>query len=241
MNAEAFFAYDAFRPGQRELATKVYERCISGGLILAEAMSGFGKTAAVLCGAVAAAEDSGCRVVYACRTKRQIQRVVEELAGLQKRHRFRAAALFSKYDYCLLKKGLMTVTQGSFGWYCGFNVSNNLCSYYLNLGLLGEELERATDRVAYNVPSHSQLLSTSESIHVCPYELARLASARAEVVVVPYQYVFDPNSKPVLFDRENMDPAKTILVVDEAHNIRDFMRGVTSGSLPNQFLTPRLP
>jgi DNA excision repair protein ERCC-2 len=232
LDIDAFFAYDSFRPGQRELASWVYKRCLDGGVTLAEAMSGFGKTAAVLCGTVAAAEETGCRVIYACRTKRQIHRVVEELSRLQRKRPLRAASLSSKFDYCLLKKGASrSVPQEAFGWYCGFNVSNNLCSYFLNVALLGGELERAVENVANSIPPHPELLRRSESIHVCPYELVRLAAAEAEVVVVPYQYVLDPGSKPVLFDKNAIEPSHSILVVDEAHNIRDFMRGIQSGKI----------
>lgn len=232
MEIEATFAYDAFRPGQKELASQIYRHCLTGGVALAEAMSGFGKTAAVLCGAVAAAEETGSKVVYACRTKRQIHRVVEELSRLQRKHPMTAVSLSSKFDYCLLKRAASkSVPQASFGWYCGFNVSNNLCSYFLNVSLLGAELDTTVDQIARNIPSHPELLSKSESIHVCPYELARLVAAQADVIVVPYQYVFDPDSKPVLFDRNDLEPARTILVVDEAHNIRDFLRGTRSGAI----------
>lgn len=195
--------------------------------MIMEAMSGFGKTAAVLCGTIAAAEETGSRIVYACRTKRQIQRVVEEMSLLQRRHPLKAASLSSKFDYCLLKKAtLRHVPRESFGWFCGFNVSNNLCSYFLNVALLGEQLDKEVNRVSNSIPSHAELLLRSESIHVCPYELVRLVAAQAEVTVVPYHYVFDPASKPVLFDRNNLEPSRTILVVDEAHNLRDFMRGM---------------
>jgi DNA excision repair protein ERCC-2 len=46
--------------------------------------------------------------------------------------------------------------------------------------------------------------------------------------VVPYQYAFDPRAMPMLFDRNSVDRRKTILVVDEAHNLRDFFRGIRS-------------
>ena len=199
---------------------------------MAEAMSGFGKTAAVLCGALAAAEEINCRVVYTCRTKRQIHRVVQELSELQKRLPLKAASLYSKFDYCLLKKGTSRlVPQESFGWYCGFNVSNNLCSYFLNVALLGSELDATVRDIENRIPHHSELLRKSESIHVCPYELVRLAAQEAKAVVVPYQYVLDPGSKPVLFDRNGIEPSNSILVIDEAHNIRDFMRGTHSSRI----------
>jgi len=229
---DSTFAYDSFRPGQRELASRIHAHCLSGGLMLTEAMSGFGKTAAVLSGTVAAAEEMGCKIVYTCRTKRQIKRVAEELSRLQRKHSLKAAALSSKYDYCLLKRTTpRSIPQESFRWYCGFNTSNNLCSYFLNVALLGERLERAVGRMAASVPSHEALLRDSEEIHVCPYELARLAAVQSEVIVVPYPYVFDPSSKQTVFDQNEIEPSKTILVVDEAHNIRDFMRGLHSGSI----------
>ena len=232
MEIDSTFAYDSFRPGQRELASRIKSHCLDGGLLLAEAMSGFGKTAAVLCGTVAAAEETGCKIVYTCRTKRQIKRVAEELSRLQRKHPLNAAALSSKYDYCLLKKKTpRRIPRESFRWYCGFNTSNNLCSYFLNVSLLGVRLDRAVTQTRASVPTHEALLRESESMHVCPYELARLAASDAKVTVVPYPYVFDPSSKQVVFDSKGTEPSETILVVDEAHNIRDFMRGLHSGSV----------
>jgi DNA excision repair protein ERCC-2 len=226
---EGRFAYDSFRPGQRELAQRVYEACVNGETLIAEAMSGFGKTAAVLTGALSAAEEGGCKVVYACRTKRQINRVVEEIARLQGRHPFKAASMLSKFDYCLLRRQ-RSIPQESFGWYCTFNVSNNLCSYFLNVSLT-EDFERLAKESLLLIPRHHDLVRRSEVAHVCPYEVARLAMAEAGVAVVPYQYVFDPKATPVLFDRSSLDRKRVTLVVDEAHNLRDFFRGLGSATL----------
>ena len=229
MGIEGRFAYDSFRPGQKELAQRVYKACLDGGTLIAEAMSGFGKTAAVLTGALSAAEETGCRVVYACRTKRQINRVVEEIARLQGRHSFRGASMLSKFDYCLLRRH-RAIPQESFGWYCTFNVSNNLCSYFLNVSLT-EGFDRLARQVANATPRHFDLIRRSEEVHVCPYEVARLAMAQAVVALVPYHYAFDPKAIPVLFDRNSVERGKTMLIIDEAHNLRDFYRGINSATL----------
>jgi DNA excision repair protein ERCC-2 len=226
---EGRFAYDSFRPGQRELAQRVYEACLDGGTLIAEAMSGFGKTAAVLTGALSASEETGCRVVYACRTKRQINRVVEEVARLQSRHPFKAASMLAKFDYCLLRRR-RAIPQESFGWYCTFNVSNNLCSYFLNVSLT-EGFELLAREVAMTTPRHPELIRRADEVHVCPYEVARLAMAQSGVAIVPYQYAFDSKAIPVLFDRNALERRKTLLVVDEAHNLRDFYRGLRSATL----------
>ncbi len=197
--------------------------------MVAEAMSGFGKTAAVLAGALTAAEETGSRVVYTCRTKRQINRVVEEITRLQARHQFKASAMLSKFDYCLLRRG-RAVPQESFGWYCSFNVSNNLCSYFLNVTLT-ESFDRLVDESLRSTPTHADLIKESQVAHVCPYEVVRLAIAQATMAVVPYQYAFDSKAMPALFDRNTVDRGKTILVVDEAHNLRDFFRGLHSATI----------
>ncbi len=230
MNLEERFAYGSFRAGQREFAQRIYDACTSNSTLVAEAMSGFGKTAAALTGALAAGEERGLRVVYACRTKRQIQRVVEEISQLQARHPFKAAALFSKYDYCLLRRE-KSIPQESFGWYCSFNVSNNLCTYFMNVPLVEEEFSLIVERTVNSTPKHLDLMRDSESIHVCPYEVARLALVQAQVAVVPYHYVFDRRAAPVLFGSDSPDLSKAILVVDEAHNLRDFFRGANSATL----------
>ena len=223
------FAYEAFRPGQKELAERVRRACLDGGVLIAEAMSGFGKTSAVLAGALSAAEETGCNVVYACRTKRQINRVVEEVSRLQQKHPFKAAPMLSKFDYCLLRRQ-RAVPQESFGWYCTFNISNNLCSYFLNVSLT-EEFDRLVREVLQKTPHHAELIRRSETAYVCPYEVARLAMVQAALAIVPYQYVFDPKAMPVLFDRNSMERRNTILVADEAHNLRDFFRALNSATL----------
>ena len=223
------FAYEAFRPGQRELAQRVRQGCLEGGVLITEAMSGFGKTAAVLAGALSAAEDLGCKVVYTCRTKRQIARVVEEVSRLQEKHPFKAASMLSKFDYCLLRRQ-RAVPQESFGWYCTFNVTNNLCSYFLNVSLT-EEFDRLVKDALTQTPHHAELIRKSEAAYVCPYEVARLAMVQAAVAIVPYQYAFDPKASPILFDRNSVERGNTILVADEAHNLREFFRGLNSATL----------
>ena len=234
---EDFFAYDSFRPGQRELAQRVYQTCKDRRYLVAEAMSGLGKTAAVLCGTLLAAREENLRVLYACRTKREVTRVVEELSLLQTRRTLRAGYLFSKHDYCLLmRRSSRPVPPESFKWYCNFNVSNNLCSYFLNLSLLGEELTDAVKETSSHVPIHSKLLERGEKLHVCPYELGRLATLQADITVIPYQYLFEEGARSVLTRESSTNASRTILVIDEAHNLRDFLRNSMTFTMTPELL-----
>jgi Rad3-related DNA helicase len=54
---------------------------------------------------------------------------------------------------------------------------------------------------------------------VCPYEITRTALAYNEVWIGDYNYVFGTGTR-VLFDEQpGFDPAQTLLVIDEAHNL----------------------
>jgi DNA excision repair protein ERCC-2 len=225
MQLDELFPYQSFRVGQRELAESVYNACKTKSRLVVEAMSGFGKTSPVLTGSILAAEEDGSHIIYACRTKRQVFRVVEEIQRIQEKTQLSAAELFAKIDYCLLKETAhFGVGSESFKWYCSFNTTNNLCSYFLNLSLLGKEVERLVQRYNSNVPNHSELLEASRRVHVCPYEIAKLSLANSRVVVTTYHYLLDRAARSVLQSTTGWNPDKTVAVIDEAHNLRDFMR-----------------
>lgn len=232
MEIENIFPYHSFRTGQRELALAVYNTCKNGSNLVIDAMSGFGKTAPVLAGSILAAEERDAKIVYACRTKRQVYRVMEELKKIQQRIPLQSSYLFSKSDYCLLREtSKFSVTQESFKWYCSFNVTNNLCSFFLNLSLLNKEVSSILRK--YNTSSmlHSDLLSECRNVHVCPYEIARLAMTNSRIIVTTYHYIFDDATRSTLFTNSQFSPSEMYVIVDEAHNIREFMRDAHTSSL----------
>src|SRR3989442_9888071 len=200
-------------------------------------VSALGKPGAGLRGTLLGAREENLHVLYACRTKREVTRVVEELPKMQTRRKRKAGYLFSKYDYCLLmRRSSSPVPPESFKWYCNFNVSNNLCSYFLNVTLLGEELTDAVKDTSSHIPIHSRLLERGERLHVCPYELGRLATVQADITVIPYQYLFEEGARSVLTRESSTSASKTILVIDEAHNLRDFLRNSTTFAITPELL-----
>ena len=158
MLPEDIFPYPSFRQGQKELAQSVYLACKNGQRFVAEAMSGFGKTAAVLAGSISAAAEDDLQIIYVCRTKRQVFRVLEELNRFSRRIPVRATSLFSKYDYCLLRQRGFGVSPETFKWYCSFQTSNNLCSYFLNVAFNHDKIEKLVEAQISGPGSISELL-----------------------------------------------------------------------------------
>ncbi|MGA2663336.1 MAG: ATP-dependent DNA helicase [Nitrososphaerales archaeon] len=232
MDLKGLFPYSSYREGQGDLTASVYDACKKGDRLVVEAMSGFGKTAPVLAGSILAAEEDDNRIVYACRTKRQVFRVMEEIERIQRKVKVRSTYLFAKNDYCLLKEtSHFPVSQESFKWYCSFNVTNNLCAYFMNLSLLHNELDSLVDDFSSSVRSHSKFLDTCRTAYVCPYEVARLAMANSRILVTTYHYLFDDASRSILLNGAHWSPSQTMVVIDEAHNLREFIRDSSTTEL----------
>lgn len=230
MLPEEIFPYPSFRQGQKELAESVHRACKNGQTFVAEAMSGFGKTAAVLAGVISAAEDDDLQVIYVCRTKRQVFRVLQELNRFSRTVPLRATSLFSKYDYCLLRRTSFGVSPETFKWYCSFHTSNNLCSYFMNVAFNRDKIEKLVEAQTTQAGSISELVKNGTELHVCPYEVGRLSLARSKIIVTTYHYLLDLNSRSILITGERpLD--KVVAVIDEAHNIREFVSGNSTTTL----------
>jgi Rad3-related DNA helicase len=63
---------------------------------------------------------------------------------------------------------------------------------------------------------------------ICPYEITRTALAFNDVWIGDYNYVFAPDNRGLFFDQPGFDPAETLLVIDEAHNLPSRVAGAHS-------------
>ena len=230
MILEDIFPYPSFRDGQKDLAQSVYRASKDGNRLVAEAMSGFGKTAAVLTGTILASLEDDLNIVYACRTKRQVFRVLEEIQRFSAKAPVASTGLFSKYDYCLLKEKSFGVRPETFKWYCSFQTTNNLCTFFSNIPYKQNQVRQLAEEYK-NSPSISDLLEKGAAMHVCPYEVARISLASSTIAVTTYHYLLDPKSRAALFTGNFESSSRIIGVVDEAHNVRDFVSGNSTTDL----------
>ena len=54
---------------------------------------------------------------------------------------------------------------------------------------------------------------------ICPYEITRAALAFNDVWIGDFNYVFAPANRGIFYDQPGFNPAETLLVIDEAHNL----------------------
>jgi DNA excision repair protein ERCC-2 len=63
------------------------------------------------------------------------------------------------------------------------------------------------------------LRAAGSAARICPYEITRASLAFNDVWIGDYNYVFSPESRSLFYERPGFEPARTLLVVDEAHNL----------------------
>lgn len=63
------------------------------------------------------------------------------------------------------------------------------------------------------------LRAAGREAQVCPYEITRAALPFTDIWIADYNYVFAPANRSFLANLPGHDPAQTLLVIDEAHNL----------------------
>lgn len=63
------------------------------------------------------------------------------------------------------------------------------------------------------------LRAAGRDARICPYEITRAALGFNDVWIGDYNYVFAPRNRGLFYDQPGFAPARTLLLIDEAHNL----------------------
>lgn len=72
------------------------------------------------------------------------------------------------------------------------------------------------------------LRTAGREARICPYEITRTSLAFNDVWIGDFNYVFAPDNQTLFFGQPGFDPADTLLVIDEAHNLPSRAAGARS-------------
>jgi len=199
-------------------ASKILSR---GGVFVAEACNGFGKTVCVLSSCL----PLGRRVIYATRTHEQVKQVLREVEQINKKSstKFSAVALASRQNLCLNEVCRKLPSNDAVDA-CRLLRDSKKCLLKSRFGSLPPKLPA--------VLSVKRLLRLGKTMQLCPYFLSRRAAEECLVVVAPYQYIFDERIRSTV----KLDISGTVLVFDEAHNADKISQEVLSDSLSEKGL-----
>ncbi|MFB9274724.1 ATP-dependent DNA helicase [Cohnella cellulosilytica] len=213
--AELEFPFEAYREGQRKLAGAVYKAIGEGCKLFARAPTGTGKTVSTLFPAIKAIGAGKLEQLFYL-TARTITRTAAEdtLALMAERGLvLRSVTITAKEKVCFQDQVDCRPEHCPYanGYYDRINEAI--------LDLLGSETLIRRETIEKYARKHV----------VCPFEMSLDAAYGADAVIGDYNYIFDPriSLKRLTGERKK----RTVLLVDEAHNLVDRAREMYSAVL----------
>jgi len=206
----------AYREGQKELATYVYQTIVHKRKLFLEAPTGVGKTISTVFPAIKAmGEEKADRIFYL--TAKTIAASVAENTFSLLRERglqFKSVIITAKEKICFMEE-------------CECNPDN--CPYAKG------HFDRINDAMYDLLTQESHFSRTNIETYakkhmVCPFEMSLDMSLFADGIICDYNYLFDPHVYLKRFFAENKSD-KYLFLIDEAHNLVDRGREMYSATL----------
>jgi DNA excision repair protein ERCC-2 len=106
------------------------------------------------------------------------------------------------------------------------------CPYYARV--LQADLEPIIDRIGTRLPLPEEFEEYCKSENLCSYELSKRLVPKARLVTAPYAFFFHPHIRGSLLGWMETPLERIDLVVDEAHNLPDHLRELSTVALPQE-------
>ena len=210
-----------------------------------ESGTGSGKTICTISAALEYAIEHDKKIIYTTRTNAQQRQVILELRSIREKNKdisekITGVGMQGRGNMCLLARNNDELSKGTseeLSKFCSSEkkkaksgIKNSGCSYYRNF-LDKQRTEQTIRYFKENLPTAEEFIEYCEKKNICPYEINKMLLKDSRVVVVPYIYVFDINIRNLLFDFLSYPEEDIILIIDEAHNLPDYIRDLYSAQL----------
>jgi len=198
-------AYEQLRDGQETTQADLKDACQQSPVVYFQAPTGFGKTGVALEYALnQVVEDNFQQILYLTskssgqhQVMKQFESMLPEnskLSGLQIRNKNELC----NSPNCRCEPDDRRLSTGDRWARCGLSPYTFLDS-------------------PLDQPKHFRRIGEKETL--CPYELMRATLPYADLWVGDLNYLFSPRNRSLFFEQPGFDLSKTLLILDEAHNL----------------------
>lgn len=209
------FPFENYRPGQRELAVRVYKSITDSKKCFAQAPTGTGKTISTLFPAIKAMGEDKTSKIFYLTAKTITREVAQNTISLMRKKdlNLKAVTITAKEKICKMEE---------------VNCNPEYCPYANGyFDRINNALKDIL--VKYNDYSKDNIEKISEEYMLCPFELSLDLTNLSDVIICDYNYVFDPRVYlKRFFDTKTTDYT---FLIDEAHNLVDRAREMYSATL----------
>jgi len=213
-----------------------------------ESGTGSGKTICTLTSTLEYALENEKKIIYTTRTNAQQRQVLLELRSIRKNMEDSTEKIFGvgiqgRSNMCLLAKNDPEFAKGTseeLSRFCSNqkkkarsnnNKKNKGCQYYRSFLENKTMMEEIFKWAKEKLPTAEEFIDYCQKKNMCPYELNKMLIRESSVVVVPYIYIFNVTIRNMLFDWLSTSEEDIILIVDESHNLPNYIRELFSSQL----------
>ncbi len=205
------FPYKVPRIGQLDLIKAILSYSEKTSIINIRAPTGFGKTVAVLYSATKIVERGIVdKILYVVRTRNELDPVIKEAKNIG----INFTVVYSGRRMCPYALNKAISNEG-FWLFCSILRIQGRCQYY------SKALKTSIDSIKNVVnllDDHFTIAKTlSSRTGICPYFSLLMLSEHVPLTIATYPYLFKEHILLTTFS--HLDPTKTLLIIDEAHNI----------------------
>ena len=230
--AAEYFPYASVRPHQDQFIKTIFDAVKERRSVLIEGSNGLGKTISAISACLPTAVEKNLKILYVARTHRQHDRVIEELRAVFKKHNVSGISIRGRNQMCLNSFAAKNAFDAkSLMEACELLKAKGKCPYHKAPEEQTYEYLRLQQQIAARPYTASEIQKVCRRKGVCPYELVKAALSDVKVVALSYLYVFDPMIRTAFLKNIDSQLQKTILIVDEAHNLPETAIDIASSSL----------
>jgi len=219
--------------GEQALMVETIREAVSGKRsVIMESGTGTGKTVVSLTGTLEAALGTDRKIIYLTRTKSQQRQVILEAKRISKKTPILCVGVQGRSinncpmmrDDPELESGTSEELSKLCSEYKKGDGINGPCSHYENIGKV--DISGLVEELKEGHPEPEAFAEQCLKKGLCPYETLKHVVPYADVVAAPYTFFFVPFIRSLFLEWIGRPLSETVVVVDEAHNLPDYLREV---------------
>ncbi len=242
---EIYFRHSKIRDSQKQMVKDVCSALEAGNHLLAHAPCGIGKTDAALSPAITYAMEYGLDVFFLTPKISQHKIAAEVIGGLADKYalNLRATDMIGR-RHCCIHPALKDLDHDTFYQSCERLRKEERCGFYAN-AKGNTKLEEVKADLLFRkllnnygaVKTHNDLILECEGLHACPYEIMVKLASNSKFVIADYFHLIAPSIRTLFFGKTKKKLEKSIIIIDEAHNLPKRVRDYLSVSFNNRLIS----